>query len=686
MEESATRIANYLLAAITDSSDSPDPSDPPPSGTGRVPKVIASRKPIPSEPSRAPQTPAAEPSSNPTRRRVITWAAAVGALALIGAAWWIGAHHRPAAAPPVPAVADLQPEEAQLLAAAARQPANPSPYLGLAEKYAASARPASAIWAYQEAVSRAPGDAANRLKLAASLLRLGDPQEAEATIRSVLAAGGSASADARQDLADLQLSTGRPAEALATLKSAGSTADVPRGRASEALGQVVAARAFYQRAGASGDPEGYERLARLELAARNIRAAQEAVRSLFQTRSPRPTDLLLTSAIHAAAGTAKDLNTALSGLLRLTKLGPRNAEAHHQAGLLLQGKGDRKAAAEQFDQAVKLDPRHAEARAHLADLLEAIGQTARAHQERAAAYELMDQPDRALIELQRAGEAGSADDLERTLMMVRAANEMQELPTAVKAAKDGLARHPGDPGLLLQLGLLHQLGGSRVALEQLCRDWSARQTASGMPYWLQGRMAVSETRFEDAIRLFETACRKDPQRSDFCTALGVAYLAVPTEANLTRARACLEKAVSLNPNSAMAHEQLGRLLQQTGDWEGARRHHLLSLDRQPGQTSVLNQLAQVATRLGRPEQSRLFAALAKNAEEQTRMRRQLRRQVHDHPTQPGPRLELAHLLVRQGELAAARNQLERAAELAPAAPPARQALAEVERLLRVQAG
>src|SRR5205807_3426714 len=174
---------------------------------------------------------------------------------------------------------------------------------------------------------------------------------------------------------------------------------------------------------------------------------------------------------------------------------------------------------------------HAAARGRLADLLEAMGQTARAHRERAAYYELKDQPDRSLVELRRAGAAGFADDLERTLMAVRTASELQQLPAAVKEAEGGLKRHPGDPNLMLQLGLLYLLAGSRAALERLCHDWIRLHPDSGMPYWLLGRRAVIDTREAEAISLFKTACVKEPDRTDFYEALGTAYLSIATPEN-----------------------------------------------------------------------------------------------------------------------------------------------------------
>jgi hypothetical protein len=158
--------------------------------------------------------------------------------------------------------------------------------------------------------------------------RMGHVQAAEAALRPVAAGKTPGAAQARQDLAGLLLSTGRPAEALADLQGAGPEAPALRGRAHEAAGDDVAAAA-YRRAGAAGDPEGYERLARLELARGHLAAAWEAIRGLGDLPVARPSDLLLIAAIHAAAGTPGEMDTALARLLRCLQPQPRSAEAHY---------------------------------------------------------------------------------------------------------------------------------------------------------------------------------------------------------------------------------------------------------------------------------------------------------------------------------------------------------------------
>ena len=495
---------------------------------------------------------------------------APGALALalvagVAGGWW---HHRVA---PAPAGLALPPLEARLLDEAARAPGDPRPYLGLAEQYAAANRPASALWAYTAAQARAPGDPAIRLKTAATVRQLGNEAVAAAILQPVIAGGGAAGTQARLDLADLLLATGQPGAALAALQGAGPEGEIARGRAEEAAGDAGAAARAYRHAGAAGDAEGYERLVRLELSAGDVSAAREALRGTGGLEFSQPQVLMLTAAVDTAGGKPRDLDAALQVLLQAVRLRPDNAEAYYQAGLIFQRQGNRAAARAQFERALKLDPTHLGARGRLAGLLQAMGHPAQAHRERAAYEELKNQPDRALAELRRASDAGYPQDLERTLAAVRIATELQQLSVAVAEDQAGLRRHPGDPDLMLQLGLIYLLGGSRAALERHCRDWMARQPASGLPYWLLGRRAVGDARVEDAIPLFETACAKDPENLDFCIALGSAAMLLPTPANVAKARVWLEKAVSMDARSAEAHQQLARALEQTGDLPGARR-------------------------------------------------------------------------------------------------------------------
>jgi Flp pilus assembly protein TadD len=106
----------------------------------------------------------------------------------------------------------------------------------------------------------------------------------------------------------------------------------------------------------------------------------------------------------------------------------------------------------------------------------------------------------------------------------------------------------------------------------------ALQPHSGMPYWLLGGQALKEIRPAEAIRFFQTACDKEPERSDFCLALGLAYLAPGTPEDLSRARLWMERAATLDPQAPAPYQHLGQILEQMGRLDAARDCDLRSLD------------------------------------------------------------------------------------------------------------
>src|SRR5205814_2364462 len=127
------------------------------------------------------------------------------------------------------------------------------------------------------------------------------------------------------------------------------------------------------------------------------------------------------------------------------------------------------------------------------------------------------------------------------------------------------------------------------------------------------------------------------------------YLAQATPAGMSQARAWLDKAVALNPRLSAAHRHLGRVLEQAGDLEGARRQYLQSLDVEPGQPGVCNSLAQLSARLKRPETVRLLADFVSSAELRTSDRKSLERRVRVRPDDGAARIGLAQMLIGQGQ-------------------------------------
>src|SRR5262249_14376248 len=161
---------------------------------------------------------------------------------------------------------------------------------------------------------------------------------------------------------------------------------------------------------------------------------------------------------------------------------------------------------------------------------------------------------------------------------------------------------------------------------------------------------------EEAIGFLQKACALEPGKAEFCAALGSAYLVQATPAGMRQARVWLEKAVALNPASPAPHRYLGRILEQAGDLEGAGRQYLQSLDLQPDQTGVYSNLLRIASRLNRPQTARLYAEIVRSEQERTRERKRLQRRVWARPDDGAARIELARLLIHEGQLAPAKNQ------------------------------
>ena len=164
--------------------------------------------------------------------------------------------------------------------------------------------------------------------------------------------------------------------------------------------------------------------------------------------------------------------------------------------------------------------------------------------------------------------------------------------------------------------------------------------------------------------------------------MGAALASQPTPERLRRARAELEQATALDPPMASFQSQLGLVLQQLGDLEGARRAFLRALDRDSDRLDAYAGLMTVARRAGRPGVTEFFTSLERDARDRQRVETAARQDLSVHPRDAGAQETLARALLRRGELAEARNHLEIAAEQ-PDGAAARPFLHRVERLLDV---
>jgi tetratricopeptide (TPR) repeat protein len=294
--------------------------------------------------------------------------------------------------------------------------------------------------------------------------------------------------------------------------------------------------------------------------------------------------------------------------------------------------------------------------------------------------ELKDRPDEALRLYRRWGELRP----ERWDSVLRAAEcwmDMGRYLDAVHEVQRGLERYPDNPELFSHLAQLYIRTDSRPEAARLCDRWSLVDPTSGRPEWVRGQLAEKALRNDEAVRWYEAAVRKNPEFGTYHAALGAALASQPTPERLRRARAELEQATALDP-MALFHYQLGLVLQQLGDGEGARRAFLRALDRDSDRLDAYAGLMTVARRAGRPGVTEFFTSLEQDARDRQRVETAARQNLSVHPRDARAQAALAQSLLRRGELAAARNHLAIAAEQ-PDGAGAQPLLRRVERLLSV---
>lgn len=95
-------------------------------------------------------------------------------------------------------------------------------------------------------------------------------------------------------------------------------------------------------------------------------------------------------------------------------------------------------------------------------------------------------------------------------------------------------------------------------------------------------MAVSflqEGRYDEALALLRHITAEQPELAGPWINLGQVYVALEAP---EEARQAFESAVAANPYNCTAHNELGLLSRQNGDFEAAERHYLSCLERVPG--------------------------------------------------------------------------------------------------------
>lgn len=207
---------------------------------------------------------------------------------------------------------------------------------------------------------------------------------------------------------------------------------------------------------------------------------------------------------------------ATEAFQRLTRIAPRNPEAHYRAGLALLNEGKNIEAAREFESALALAPGYAEPLTQIVMMDLTAGQ-------RDLALSRVEK------QVQLAPQSASVYDLLGWVHVAKNEND------AAEAA------------LLKSVQLDPTLGDAHMRLAEL-------YNASG--------------KFDQASVHAEQAAKLDPKNARALLALGVAY---QEKGDAAKARTAYEAAMAADPGSAGAANNLAYLMSQQGDQEGAYR-------------------------------------------------------------------------------------------------------------------
>jgi tetratricopeptide (TPR) repeat protein len=578
-----------------------------------------------------------------------------------------------------------QPTELKLAEAALRAPSSVNAQLDLAQFYLDDDRPFEALWVARDAMRLDPKALKPQL-LAARAMMAGQLYQPALTLLQGAVRGYTDDADAAQQLADLLLTLGRPAEAASALQALAarqplsSDALLAYGHALEASGQDAAALQQYQKYQQTQpkSEQAYLQIGKLLFKMGKLSDATQAFMAAQIVNSRSAEARYYQGLIELKQGPAHE-EAARQKFAEAVGYNEQFAPAHFQLGLDYERRHDWDRAFAVFSRAFQLDPDNAEAVLQLSRVRRAMGDLAGAAYYQGVYYDATDARPKATAQYKELVATGV--DPRGPLLVSSGYIKMDHKEPAAEVARQGLARHPEDTELAARLVALDLLTGNLKEAEQICRDWMRRDPTSMQPVWLLGRVKLAVRDRKSALQLFQRAARVDPKNADYQFALGSVYADQPSPENWEIAARYYGQAVLLRPDDASSRLNLAIALQNIGNLEGARRQFLRSMDKDVNQSAPLNDVVQVARRQKQYDQVDFWAPLVRDVEERLREELPAWKQVWDNPQDAAGYLPLAQFLQRTGELRKACNILQQAVALQPNLAPARRDLQTLQRTL-----
>jgi tetratricopeptide (TPR) repeat protein len=627
--------------------------------------------------------------------RAYLWLAGAVVIIASGATGW--RLHARRGAPIVRETGDarISPEERALQRAAEQRPRDPAPWRDLGEWRLRQRQPFEAVWALDEALERGSPDARTRLSLAAALEAAGLYRPAIETLTGLLqpspARRRASDQEARVRLARLYLRLGEAAPAIAALGGAGSSVagspagSLELGRARQMAGDLPGAIDAYRRhlALTSGAPEATIRLARALLEAKQPAAARRALEADLPHVGHDPRFPFYLGLSYIQEGLPQQPERAMDYFKEALVVEPRDPLSHYYLGLLLARRGRRSEARAHFQQAIQAAPTYPDPQLQLSRALAKTGDPVRADENLGLYYFLKDDSYQAASAF-RAMEKAAPTNVQAPRLVSLAYLRLGRRDWALAEVRAALRQHPKDVSLLERLAMLALLTRSQRLAKSACEEWLAVRPGAPRAHWLLGRAAQDGLDLQGAIREYEIAVAAEPANPEYLASLAAALTTAGVTADPRRAAALLQQAARLDSQSVSYRHDLGTVLQQLGDLEGARRQLLAALDRDPHDAPSYSGITQLCVRLRQPALGRFFAPLARAAQDRSREQLSLARRLSQNPTGPEAHYAMANFLLRTASFSGAQSHLERALELRPNYPEARAALVRVKRIIAVQ--